>query len=106
MWRVALHSAVCGLSLIFISLLLDGTARSDEPNAAVPLHGKSAELYRQAMQTGRFAKEWVLENQANRPVYNALLAKGEAHPIEAVGAKLRAMMPWLKKDQLVDKTKN
>jgi ketol-acid reductoisomerase len=58
------------------------------------------------IQTGQFAKEWVLENQANRPVYNALLAKGEAHPIEAVGAKLRAMMPWLKKDQLVDKTKN
>jgi ketol-acid reductoisomerase len=58
------------------------------------------------IQTGRFAKEWVLENQANRPVYNALLAKGEAHPIEEVGAKLRAMMPWLKKDQLVDRTKN
>ncbi|MBX3328033.1 MAG: ketol-acid reductoisomerase, partial [Nitrospira sp.] len=58
------------------------------------------------IQTGRFAKEWVLENQANRPVYHALLAKGEAHPIEAVGDKLRGMMPWLKKDQLVDKTKN
>ncbi|GKS57381.1 ketol-acid reductoisomerase (NADP(+)) [Nitrospira sp.] len=58
------------------------------------------------IQSGRFAKEWVLENQANRPVYNALLAKGEAHPIEAVGAKLRAMMPWLKKGKLVDKDKN
>lgn len=58
------------------------------------------------IQSGRFAKEWVLENQANRPVYNALLAKGEAHPIEEVGARLRAMMPWLKKDKLVDKTKN
>ncbi len=58
------------------------------------------------IQSGRFAREWVLENQANRPVYNALLKKGEAHPIEDVGAKLRAMMPWLKKDQLVDKAKN
>ena len=58
------------------------------------------------IQSGQFAKEWVLENQANRPVYNALLAKAETHPIESVGAKLRAMMPWLKKDQLVDKTKN
>src|SRR6186713_2616698 len=58
------------------------------------------------IQQGQFAKEWVLENQTNRPVYNALLAKGEAHSIEAVGAKLRAMMPWLKKDQLVDKNKN
>jgi ketol-acid reductoisomerase len=48
----------------------------------------------------------VLENQANRPVYNALLKKGEAHPIEEVGAKLRAMMPWLKSGKLVDKSKN
>ncbi len=58
------------------------------------------------IQSGQFAKEWVLENQANRPVYNALLAKGEAHPVEEVGAKLRAMMPWLKKEKLVDKDKN
>jgi len=58
------------------------------------------------IQSGQFAKEWVLENQANRPVYNALLAKGEAHPIEQVGGKLRAMMPWLKKGKLVDKAKN
>jgi ketol-acid reductoisomerase len=58
------------------------------------------------IQSGKFAREWVLENQANRPVYNALLAKGEAHPIESVGGKLRAMMPWLKKDKLVDKSKN
>ena len=58
------------------------------------------------IQSGRFAREWVLENQANRPVYNALLKKGEDHPIEEVGARLRGMMPWLKKDQLVDKQKN
>src|SRR2546421_6631889 len=58
------------------------------------------------IQSGRFAKEWMLECQANRPQYNALLKRGEQHPIEEVGARLRAMMPWLKKDQLVDKTKN
>ena len=58
------------------------------------------------IQSGRFAKEWVLENQANRPVYNALLKQGETHPVEEVGAKLRAMMPWLKKGKLVDRTKN
>ena len=58
------------------------------------------------IQSGRFAREWVLENQANRPVYNALLKKGEEHPIEEVGTRLRGMMPWLKKDQLVDKQKN
>ena len=58
------------------------------------------------IQTGRFAKEWVLECQANRPQYNALLKRGEAHPIEEVGARLRGMMSWLKKERLVDKAKN
>ncbi|HET6466481.1 MAG TPA: ketol-acid reductoisomerase [Nitrospiria bacterium] len=58
------------------------------------------------IQSGRFAKEWILENKAGRPVFNALLKKGAAHPIEQVGSKLRAMMPWLKKDRLVDKNKN
>ncbi len=49
------------------------------------------------IQSGRFAREWILENQANRPVLNALRRREAAHPIEEVGAKLRAMMPWLKK---------
>ena len=59
-----------------------------------------------AIQSGRCAKEWGLENQANRPVYNALLAQGEGHPIEEVGGRLRGMMPWLKKGKLVDRNKN
>ena len=58
------------------------------------------------IQSGRFAREWVLENQANRPVYNALLKRGEEHPIEEVGKKLRGMMPWLQKNKLVDQKKN
>lgn len=58
------------------------------------------------IQSGRFAREWVLENQANRPVYNALLKRGEEHPIEEVGKNLRGMMPWLQKDKLVDQKKN
>jgi ketol-acid reductoisomerase len=57
------------------------------------------------IQSGRFAKEWILECRANKPVFNALTKKGEEHPIEEVGAKLRAMMPWLKKGKLVDKSK-
>ncbi|MHB8481809.1 MAG: ketol-acid reductoisomerase [Nitrospiria bacterium] len=58
------------------------------------------------IQGGAFAKEWILENKANRPVFNALSKKGEQHPIEEVGARLREMMPWLKKERLVDKNKN
>lgn len=57
------------------------------------------------IQSGVFAREWLLECRANKPVFNALSKQGEKHPIEAVGAKLRSMMPWLKKGKLVDKTK-
>lgn len=49
------------------------------------------------IQDGRFAKEWVLENMAGRPVFNALTRQDADHPIELVGKELRDMMPWLKK---------
>ncbi|MCD1296027.1 ketol-acid reductoisomerase [Methanocella sp. CWC-04] len=49
------------------------------------------------IQDGRFAKEWVLENMAGRPVFNALAKQDADHQIETVGKELRAMMPWLKK---------
>lgn len=58
------------------------------------------------IQSGAFAKEWMLENKANKPVFTALTRKGQEHPIEKVGEKLRAMMPWLKKGKIVDKSKN
>ncbi len=48
------------------------------------------------IQDGTFAKEWILENQAGRPVYNALKRMEAEHLIEEVGAELRQMMPWLK----------
>lgn len=59
-----------------------------------------------AIQNGEFAREWILENRAGRPVYNALLKKGEDHPIEEIGGELRSMMSSLFKRKLVDKTKN
>jgi ketol-acid reductoisomerase len=48
------------------------------------------------IQSGSFAREWILENQAGRPVYNALKKMGAEHEIEIVGKQLRSMMPWLK----------
>jgi len=48
------------------------------------------------VQSGQFAREWILENQANRPVFNSLTEKDENHLIEKVGKKLRDMMPWIK----------
>jgi ketol-acid reductoisomerase len=47
------------------------------------------------IQTGSFAKEWILENQVGRPMFNALRKKEAEHPIETVGKKLRSMMGWL-----------
>jgi len=49
------------------------------------------------IQTGEFAREWILENMAGRPVYNAIRREDAQHEIEIVGAELRAMMPWLGK---------
>lgn len=48
------------------------------------------------IQSGQFAREWILENQAGRPVFHAELERQSKHQIEKIGAKLRAMMPWLK----------
>jgi len=70
--------------------------------------GTKAEMKRilGEVQDGSFAREWILENKANRPVFNALTRNGEQHPIEEVGRRLRAMMPWIAKGRLVDKSKN
>ena len=58
------------------------------------------------IQDGKFAKEWLLENQVGRPQFNALKRQGQEHLIEEVGAELRAMMPWLKSgDALVKERK-
>jgi ketol-acid reductoisomerase len=52
------------------------------------------------IQSGKFAREWIREYQTGYKRYNALLKKGENHPIEKVGAKLRAMMPWMQKRRI------
>jgi ketol-acid reductoisomerase len=51
------------------------------------------------VQTGSFAKEWILENQVRRPMFNALRRKEAEHPIEEVGKKLRSMMGWLQENK-------
>ena len=58
------------------------------------------------IQTGRFTRDWMLENQVGQPSFKATRARNAAHPIEEVGAKLRAMMPWIAANKLVDKEKN
>jgi ketol-acid reductoisomerase len=58
------------------------------------------------IQTGRFAAEWVNECRAGQPSFKAMRRRGAEHQIEEVGARLRAMMPWIAEGRLVDKAKN
>src|SRR4051794_21104819 len=58
------------------------------------------------IQSGRFARDWVLENNAGQPSFKAMRRSAAEHDIEKVGERLRAMMPWIKQNALVDKSKN
>ncbi len=58
------------------------------------------------IQTGEFAREFILENQAGAATLKAKRRLGREHPIEEVGERLRAMMPWIKANKIVDKSKN
>ena len=60
----------------------------------------------QEIQTGNFAKEFVLENNAGAPSIKAMRRISQKHPIEEVGEKLRGMMPWIQENRLVDKDVN
>ncbi|TVR78129.1 MAG: ketol-acid reductoisomerase [Rhodospirillales bacterium] len=58
------------------------------------------------IQTGRFTREWMLENHAGQPSFKAMRRRAAAHDVEAVGERLRAMMPWIGEKKLVDRAKN
>ncbi len=58
------------------------------------------------IQSGNFAKEFILENKAGGASFNALRRRGGEHDLEQVGEKLRGLMPWLKENRLVDRSKN
>ena len=58
------------------------------------------------IQSGKFTRDWMLENKVNQTSFKATRKKASEHPIEAVGKELRAMMPWITANRLVDKDKN
>jgi len=58
------------------------------------------------IQSGAFAKEWMLENAVGQPRFKAMRRRAAEHPIEQIGEKLRGMMPWIAANRLVDKSKN
>ena len=58
------------------------------------------------IQTGEYAKDFILENRAGAPTLLSRRRMTAQHPVEVVGEKLRAMMPWIKKNKLVDQSRN
>ena len=58
------------------------------------------------IQTGQFAREFIAENRAGAPVLKAMRRLGQEHPIEQVGSRLRDMMPWIKANRVVDRSRN
>ncbi|MFV2093402.1 MAG: ketol-acid reductoisomerase [Hyphomicrobiales bacterium] len=58
------------------------------------------------IQSGKFTRDWMLENRVNQTSFKATRARNNAHQIEEVGEKLRAMMPWISEKALVDKSRN
>ena len=58
------------------------------------------------IQSGKFTRDWMLENKVNQTSFKATRRRNAEHPIETVGEELRGMMPWIGANRLVDKAKN
>jgi len=54
----------------------------------------------QEIRDGQFAKEWILENKANQPTFQAIRRRERQHPVEVVGKQLRSMMTWIKSKEV------
>ena len=76
------------------------------PRIVTPETKKEMKRVLADIQSGRFARDWVLENKAGQPSFKAMRSRCADHPIEEVGQRLRGMMPWIAKNKLVDKSKN
>ena len=73
------------------------------------INEESRKAMREALaniQSGEYAKQFILEGQSNYPSMTARRRQNAEHGIEVVGAKLRAMMPWIAANKIVDKEKN
>ena len=58
------------------------------------------------IQSGEFAKEWMIEHRSGQTKFKTMRKLQAEHPIEKVGKKLRALMPWIAESKMVDKSKN
>jgi ketol-acid reductoisomerase len=89
---------------------ISNTAEYGDMTRGTKVIGKqSREAMKQILadiQSGKFANEWIGDYKAGLPRFRELRKEAEKHPVEEVGRKLRAFMPWLASDRLVDKSKN
>jgi ketol-acid reductoisomerase len=76
------------------------------PKVIGPEAKKAMQACLKAIQSGEYARDFILENRAGAPTLNAKRRLLAEHDIEKVGEKLRAMMPWIKKNKLVDTSRN
>ena len=76
------------------------------PRVVGPEAKQAMKAILQEIQSGDFAREFIMENQTGAPKMKAMRRMSKAHQIEQVGERLRAMMPWIKQNQLVDRDKN
>jgi ketol-acid reductoisomerase len=76
------------------------------PRIITPETKKEMKRVLEDIQMGRFTRDWMLENKVGQTNFKAMRRATAEHPIEEVGGKLRAMMPWISKNALVDKAKN
>ena len=76
------------------------------PRIITPETKKEMKRVLEDIQSGRFTRDWMLENKVGQASFKATRRRQADHDIEKVGEKLRAMMPWISKNKLVDKAKN
>ena len=111
-WMMGAHPLKCGFSPLIVDLMneagisgmrfsISETAKWGDVSIGPKIIDASVKrrmkLALKDIQSGKFAKGWVREYQTGYKRYSALLKKGEKHSIEKVGARLRSLMPWMKK---------
>jgi ketol-acid reductoisomerase len=76
------------------------------PRVVGPASKKAMQKILADIQSGKFVKDWMLENKVGQTSFKAMRAKCDNHQMEEVGKRLRAMMPWIAERKMVDKSKN
>jgi ketol-acid reductoisomerase len=92
---------------LIVDLIYEGgIANMTGPRIVTPETKAEMKRVLEDIQSGRFVRDFMLENQAGQPSFKATRRRASEHQIEEVGQRLRAMMPWISKNKLVDTSRN